>query len=150
MRLWSLHPRYLDAQGLVALWREALLGATRGYRHHPQLLRFQQQRHPLKAIATYLSGIHAEALRRHYQFDATKIQAGRVRKKISVTSGQLEYELRHLKAKLRVRNPTAYRALMKIHPPEPHPLLVQVRGVVEGWEVVSAPSRRSVHRRKKT
>jgi carboxyl-terminal processing protease len=25
MRLWSLHPKYLDAQGLVALWREALL-----------------------------------------------------------------------------------------------------------------------------
>jgi len=25
MRLWSLHPRYLDAKGLVALWREGLL-----------------------------------------------------------------------------------------------------------------------------
>ena len=25
MRLWTLHPRYLDSQGLVALWREALL-----------------------------------------------------------------------------------------------------------------------------
>ncbi len=36
MRLWSLHPRYLDAKGLVALWREALLaqavlkGQTKG------------------------------------------------------------------------------------------------------------------------
>jgi hypothetical protein len=43
MRLWSLHPQYLDPQGLVALWREALLaqavlrGKTRGYKHHPQL-----------------------------------------------------------------------------------------------------------------
>ena len=43
MRLWSLHPRYLDPQGLVALWREALLaravlcGNTRGHRKHPQL-----------------------------------------------------------------------------------------------------------------
>ena len=25
MRLWTLHPKYLDAKGLVALWREALL-----------------------------------------------------------------------------------------------------------------------------
>ena len=25
MRLWTLHPKYLDAAGLVALWREALL-----------------------------------------------------------------------------------------------------------------------------
>ena len=25
MRLWTLHPQYLDAQGLTALWRESLL-----------------------------------------------------------------------------------------------------------------------------
>jgi len=25
VRLWTVHPRYLDASGLVALWREALL-----------------------------------------------------------------------------------------------------------------------------
>jgi len=25
MRLWTLHPKYLDARGLVALWREGLL-----------------------------------------------------------------------------------------------------------------------------
>ena len=25
MRLWTLHPKYLDGVGLVALWREALL-----------------------------------------------------------------------------------------------------------------------------
>ncbi|MGH9810894.1 MAG: pyrimidine dimer DNA glycosylase/endonuclease V, partial [Terriglobia bacterium] len=25
MRIWTLHPKYLDPQGLVALWREALL-----------------------------------------------------------------------------------------------------------------------------
>lgn len=37
MRIWSLHPSYLDAKGLVALWRETLLaqkvllGATVGY-----------------------------------------------------------------------------------------------------------------------
>jgi len=56
MRLWTLHPKYLDAQGLVALWREALLaravlrGLTRGYRHHPQLLRFQAHAAPRSAI----------------------------------------------------------------------------------------------------
>jgi hypothetical protein len=25
MRIWTLHPRHLDAVGLVALWRETLL-----------------------------------------------------------------------------------------------------------------------------
>jgi hypothetical protein len=57
MRLWTIHPRYLDSQGLVALWREALLaravlrGETRGYRHHPQLIRFRAHRHLLKKLA---------------------------------------------------------------------------------------------------
>jgi len=52
MRLWTLHPKYLDAKGLVALWREALLaqkvlrGKTRGYRHHPQLFRFAKTNNP--------------------------------------------------------------------------------------------------------
>jgi hypothetical protein len=155
MRLWSLHPRYLDTQGLVALWREALLaqkvlmGATRGYRHHPQLRRFKQQRHPLKAIATYLAGIYAEAVRRHYRFDQTKIQPGRVRKKMNVTAGQLAYELRHLQAKLRVRDPAAYRAIKLLDQPKPHPLFVAVRGAEEGWEVVPAGVPTEARRRRK-
>jgi len=47
VRIWSLHPKYLDRQGLTACWREALLaqavlnGATRGYTRHPQLVRFR-------------------------------------------------------------------------------------------------------------
>ncbi len=28
MRLWTVDPRYLDAQGLTALWRESLLAHT--------------------------------------------------------------------------------------------------------------------------
>jgi hypothetical protein len=50
MRLWSLHPSLLDAKGLVALWREALLaqkvlqGGTTGSRFHPQLQRQLRQR----------------------------------------------------------------------------------------------------------
>jgi hypothetical protein len=37
MRLWSLHPQFLEPQGLVARWPEELLasgvlrGSTRGY-----------------------------------------------------------------------------------------------------------------------
>jgi hypothetical protein len=69
MRLWTLHPQYLDSKGLVAAWREGLLaqkvlaGKTRGYRHHPQLKRFQAQSQPLAAIAAFLGGLAAEILR---------------------------------------------------------------------------------------
>ena len=63
MRLWSIHPRYLDAKGIVALWREGLLakkvleGKTRGYRHHPELERFKEQADPVLFINTYLLGV---------------------------------------------------------------------------------------------
>ena len=79
MRLWTIHPCYLDGRGLVALWREALLaravlrGKTRGYRHHPQLARFRAHRLPRHAINAYLAAIHAEGSARGYSFDAGMI-----------------------------------------------------------------------------
>lgn len=79
MRLWSLHPGYLDAKGLVACWREALLaqavlaGRTKGYTRHPQLERFRDTPEPLAAIGAYLAAIAEEATRRGYHFDATRI-----------------------------------------------------------------------------
>ena len=114
MRLWSLHPRYLDPQGLVALWREALLaravldGCTRGYRSHPQLERFRAQGAPRSAISSYLRGIHAEAIARGYCFNRSKIGLGRVRSPVFVTTGQVEYEWHHLLHKLAARSPALY------------------------------------------
>src|SRR4249920_369399 len=106
MRLWSLHPRYLDSQGLVALWREALLaravlrGTTFGYRNHPQLERFRFHSAPRSAISSYLQGIHAEAVARGYSFDGSKTGRARTRLPILVTEGQLQYEWNHLIQKL--------------------------------------------------
>src|SRR5262245_66557649 len=106
MRLWSLHPRYLDAQGLVALWREALLaravlrGKTRGYRHHPQLARFRAHVSPRLAISAYLAAIHAEAEARGYEFDRRKVGVVRSVPVIPVTRGQLDHEWAHLRKKL--------------------------------------------------
>ncbi len=140
MRLWTLHPRYLDPKGLVAAWREALLaqkvisGATQGYRHHPQLARFQVQTDPLAVIATFLLGIADEAQSRGYHFDASKISRRRFTGQIAETSGQLLYEWGHLKAKLRVRAPQMESQLRSVTMPEPHPLFRVVPGGVRDWE----------------
>jgi hypothetical protein len=97
MRLWTVHPRYLDAQGLVALWREALLaqkvlqGDTKGYKNHPQLMRFRATSDPQAAIATYLSAVVDEAVSRGYAFDASKIAIARVSITIDESEGQLLY-----------------------------------------------------------
>lgn len=143
MRLWTLHPQYLDSLGLVALWREALLaqkvlqGLTKGYKHHPQLARFRAAADPLAAIAAYLHGVHEEAHRRGHHFDAGKIGGARLRDTIDETRGQLLYEWDHLRRKLGQRNPQRLETFHSILAPLPHPLFRIVPGEVQDWERVA-------------
>ena len=142
MRLWSLHPRYLDAAGLVALWREALLartvlrGETEGYRHHPQLLRFRACRSPRSAINTYLRAVYSEASSRGYAFDRSKLARAGTSERIVTTRGQLDYEWSRLLAKLRRRSPTLYRRHRRIVAPASHPLFSIIEGPICEWEKV--------------
>ena len=140
MRLWTLHPRYLDAQGLTALWREGLLaravlaGTTRGYTRHPQLLRFQAQPDPRAAIESYLRAVHAESLSRGFRFDATKLQGAGRAPRIPATDGQLVREWQHLGRKLQARSPETLARWAALAQPEPHPLFEVVPGPVAPWE----------------
>ncbi len=141
MRLWSLHPSYLDAKGLVALWREGLLaqrvlnGGTQGYRNHPQLVRFREHQSPSAMIAAYLEAVWDESLRRRYRFDRSRIMEHEpLSLKIEVTEGQLRYELAHLLGKLEVRDPERAKGLRDVDLPNPHPCLVAVPGPIESWE----------------
>jgi len=140
MRLWSIHPKYLDARGLVAVWREALLaqavlrGKTRGYRHHPQLARFRARTSPVSAINAYLVAVHTEAQARGYSFDRRKLGPVRSCSRLPVNAGQVAHEWRHLMAKLARRSPPLYRKLRRVARPECHPLFRRRRGPVEPWE----------------
>lgn len=142
MRVWSLHPRYLDPVGLVALWRETLLarkvllGQTRGYRHHPQLRRFQAQADPVATIDAYLQAVHCEALARGYRFDAGKFDAEARGSPISVTEGQRDHEWQHLRAKLQARSPVVLARWESVVEPDLHPLFALLPGAVEPWEKV--------------
>lgn len=133
---------YLDAPGLTALWRESLLarqvlrGATRGYRHHPQLTRFQAQSEPLVAIDAYLSAVYAEAAARGYRFDASKLQRPAPCPAMPVTLGQVEYEFDCLRERLRRRNRQRYEELIGINCPDVHPIFYVVQGGIEEWERV--------------
>ena len=143
MRLWTLHPRYLDAQGLVALWREALLaravlrGLTTGYRRHPQLNRFRATPAPRSAINSYLACVHAEAQVRGYKFDASKIGRVRSAQCITASDGQLQYEWHWLLEKLQRRSPLVHQRQVHIEIPDAHPLFRIVQGPVAEWERIS-------------
>jgi len=140
MRLWSIHPKYLDAAGLVALWREALLakkvleGNTKGYKNHPQLVRFSSTSDPAAAINAYLAGVYEESSARGYNFNISKTGMKSHIKQIDVTSGQLQYEWRHLLNKLKRRSPELAANHADIKNPEPHPLFAETPGDVESWE----------------
>jgi len=141
VRIWSLHPGYLDAKGLVALWRETLLaqkvllGETVGYRNHPQLNRFKESGNAVGAIATYLRFVAEEASTRNYRFDREKICNKSYRGKIEVTSGQVQYEFSHLLRKLKVRDKERYNAYAGKSKIEVHPMFVIVKGEIETWEI---------------
>lgn len=147
MRVWSLHPSYLDRQGLIACWRETLLaqavlaGRTRGYRSHSQLVRFRATADPVGTVGAYLAGLAVEADERGYRFDRTRIDRplavgeGGV-PQLTVTTGQLAFEWTHLVSKLAVRSPDKLIAVRGVTEPEVHPLFVQVTGPVEPWERV--------------
>ena len=139
MRLWSIHPKYLDSKGMVAVWREGLLarkairGRTKGYSNHPQLERFRTNK-SLVTIDSYLLGILDESIRRRYSFDKKKLGRKFSNRKIRVTNKQVQYEFDHLKEKLRKRDPGLYKKLRSIKNPEAHPIFTVIKGPVEKWE----------------
>ncbi|MBN1888336.1 MAG: DNA lyase [Thermoflexales bacterium] len=142
MRLWSLHPAYLDTKALVACWREGLLarkvlrGETKGYRHHPQLERFKAQTEPIAALDRYLLAVWEEAAGRGFAFNREKIGPHFSESKIAVTSGQLAYELGHLKVKLYVRDTGRYEQAAQVVSALPNPIFRVIEGRVESWERV--------------
>jgi len=142
MRLWSIHPKYLDVKGLSGLWREALLARkilkkqTKAYKNHPQMNRFKELKRPLPAIDTYLKHIYDESCDRGYCFNRKKF-GNRFRKsKINVKKGQIDYEFKILKKRLKIRAKDKYKELLKVKKIESNPLFRIIKGKIESWEKV--------------
>ncbi|MBN1649694.1 MAG: hypothetical protein JW857_00115 [Bacteroidales bacterium] len=140
MRIWTIHPKYLDTKGLLALWRETLLakhvleGKTKGYKNHPQLERFKLQENPINCIQYYLKHIWIEATQRTYQFDKSKFDEHAQVCRILVTTGQVAYERQHLLNKLALRDPLKFKRLEKSIDTEIHPIFELIKGDIEQWE----------------
>ncbi len=140
MRLWTIHPKYLDARGIVALWREGLLaqavltGHTKGYTAHPQLLRFKACHDPLGAIGGFLFNVQCEAVSRGYNFDVGKILRVNNSIRLTTTTGQVKYEFTHLLKKLLVRDPIKYQILIKCNDININPIFIVQAGNLEDWE----------------
>jgi hypothetical protein len=133
MRLWSIHPKYLDSIGLVALWRESLLaqkvlqGKTKGFKSHPELNRFKAHPLPLKTISAYLTEIWKESNKREYNFDRNKIKSKYRATKIPVTPDELKQEFDWLCSKLKKRDPQKLKQLLSVKKIECNPCFRIIR-----------------------
>jgi hypothetical protein len=167
MRLWSLHPKYLDTKGLGGCWNEALLaqkvllGKTKGYKNHSQLIRFKKCEFPKLAIVKYLEEVYKESVKRKFNYNEdlidkdSKLLGNKI--KLTVTKGQLKYEFEHLQDKLWERDTDKYwnnynsitkkkqlrnfnnEQLIigeKMTKVKPHPLFKIIEGDIEDWEVL--------------
>ncbi|MDM1523275.1 pyrimidine dimer DNA glycosylase/endonuclease V [Empedobacter stercoris] len=143
MRIWSVHPKYLDAKGIVALWRETLLaknvlvGNTKGYKNHPQLSRFKSVEKPIEAINQYLAEVWDEATQRGYNFDRNKIDFDFKKIKIEVTTGQMQYEFNHLLKKLEQRDPKQFKQFENLKMVDCAEIFEVKEGEIEKWEIIS-------------
>ncbi len=135
--------------GIIALWREALLaqqvlaGRTRGYRSHPQLVRFRHAEDPLGAIGRYLLGVAEEAGLRGYRFDRDRILTPVYPACIPVTRGQLDFELGHLRRKLWRRDRRLHAKIRGLVHPAAHSIFRVVSGPIETWERVDSKAETS-------
>lgn len=141
MRIWSIHPKYLDWKGLGAQWREALLaqkvlqGETKGWRNHPQLNRFKEHPEPLKAVGYYLVQIHIESQKRDYNYNYSKIlEPVNSVEKIPINQGQIKYEYKILMERLEKRAPKKHKQNLDTNNLVPHPLFTTRNGPPESWE----------------
>lgn len=142
MRLWTINFKYLDAKGLVALWREALLAKnvlgrlTKGYKNHPQLIRFYTHQNSIDAINAYLLEVYKEACARGYKFDVAKVGKFDAENlsKIAVTRGQIEYEFSFLQEKLKQRDLKKYKENLNVKNIEISTIFTKIDGDIELWE----------------
>jgi len=146
MRIWSLHPKYLDAKGFVALWRESLLakhvleGKTEGYKYHPQLNRFKSSGNAVDCINQYLTAVYENSLERGYNFNKNKINPYFISTKLTVTDKQLKFEMNHLLKKLEKRDPELFHKLSHLVKIDVHPLFIIIDGEIEEWEIIDLKS----------
>lgn len=140
MRIWTIHPKYLDGIGLVSAWREGI-GARNiiaenkiGYSRHPQLDRFRSK--SVDFLNAYLYFLNEEAEKRGYKFDKSKIASFSLKgDRIPVNKGQVEYEFKLLQHKLSVRNKEVYAVNKKVRNIQVIPIYrILPSSKIEDWE----------------
>jgi hypothetical protein len=156
MRIWSLHPKYLDSKGFVALWRESLFAKqvlecnTKGYKNHPQLNPFKNSGNAVGCINQYLVAVYENSLERGYNFNKNKINPDFMPTRLTVTDKQIKFKMKHLLRKLKTRDPEKFQKLSRKRKINAHPLFRIIDGEIEPWEKLNIQKRANSQNNNKT
>lgn len=114
------------------------MGKTRGYKNHPQLIRFKKTKDPIEMLGLYLLEVAKEAKKRGYNFDVKKILKtdAKIKEKIPVTKGQIEYELKLLRCKLQNRDRKRCQEFNNHTRIRVNKIFKKISGGIEKWEKV--------------
>ena len=141
MRIWSIHPKYLDSKELLNLWKETLevknklLSKTNGFDHSKQLERFLDLKKPIEAINNYMSSVYKEAVKRNCEVDDEFMDWDFDDSlQIPVTSGQINLEIKELRSRLREKDEEKLHSLNGNTFLELHPIFYSIPGTIEEWE----------------
>ena len=118
------------------LAKNVLEEKTKGYKNHPQLIRFKNSANPLQGINQYLAAVYKESQTRGYHFNKDKLKIYNEPVTLTVTRKQIEYETQHLLKKLKTRDMERYHRLLNETNIEPHPIFKIIDGEIEAWEIV--------------
>ena len=145
MRIWSLHPQYLDQKGLGGQWEEGIIAQNTlffqegKYLNYPVLHRVKAHQEPVAWIGMYLNEILKEAnVNRGYNYNDQLIKQLKPTLPMPVTRGQLYYEWTLLQGRLQKRDPVkmSLNDGVDINNIKANPMFYVIDGDIEDWERV--------------
>lgn len=129
MKLWLIHPKYLDQKSLKKCWQDTLaaivlLGRSKeDQQNYPQLKRFLSHKTAEIQLHAYLYFLLQEALKRDLKYDSSKVNVGFFLKseKMIATKSELKSERQEF-LKIKDLDTKRYNRLKNIISFDPHPL----------------------------
>jgi len=133
VRLWTIHPRYLDDEALREAWRDGLnlrralkIGSKAAEPCPDAAPWIAESRQPVRALDLYLHAIHGEARRRGRSFDASKLGPVDTKTKIPIPSSWVSADWRDLRAIVAKRSPGFFPRIESVQRPHCHPAFRRV------------------------
>jgi len=134
VRLWTLHPRYLDDSTLREAWRDGLTARRRLAAgpdlntSDPVLLELAATRKPLATVDRYLRSLFEEARRRGKAFDLSRLGTATDAQSIPISSERVRQDWAELMGVIERRDPDRHARLKNLQRPHCHPAFRRHQG----------------------